>query len=340
MQASGIARMRHRSDLITKTPSASDEHAIVTTLAKRLFPHSDAATISRVRAGVSTRVYCIPQGAESFYLRVLPEAGASFAPEVYAHALLCERGVKAPAVIYWEHRNPDLDLSIMITTEIKGEPLGRAASMLSAADMRLVLNEAGRDLALINDMPVDGFGWIRRDAHHVTRLVAEHESFRAFAHESLDADLELLREAPALSATEVETMRQTLSRLDAMLGVPQGRLAHGDLDVSHIYVADGRYSGIIDFGEIRGADPLYDLAHFKLHDGETLPLGLLPHLVKGYAAGRPLPADYLERLSLLALLIAIHALARRLRKRPFDAGARHFLAAIRKEIAFLRASPP
>ncbi len=106
------------------------------------------------------------------------------------------------------------------------------------------------------------------------------------------------------------------------------------------YVADGRYSGIIDFGEMRGADPLYDLAHFKLHDGETLVAGLLAPLIEGYADVYPLPDDYSARLSLLALLIGIRALARRLRKRPFDAAAHHALAAIRSEIAPLRPSPP
>ena len=38
-------------------------------------------------------------------------------------------------------------------------------------------------------------------------------------------------------------------------------LAHGDFDATAIFYRDGRYSGLIDFGEIRGTEPLFDLGH-------------------------------------------------------------------------------
>lgn len=44
----------------------------------------------------------------------------------------------------------------------------------------------------------------------------------------------------------------------------QGYLAHGDFDTTHIYQDNGRYTGIIDFGEIRGADRWYDLGYFHM----------------------------------------------------------------------------
>ena len=46
-----------------------------------------------------------------------------------------------------------------------------------------------------------------------------------------------------------------------------GRLAHGDLDVTRIFTAAGRYSGIIDFGETRGADRFFDLGQLSLRLG-------------------------------------------------------------------------
>jgi hypothetical protein len=53
-----------------------------------------------VREGVSTYVYRLRRGAEVFYLRVLPEEGASFTPEAEAHAILCRQGVHVPEVVY------------------------------------------------------------------------------------------------------------------------------------------------------------------------------------------------------------------------------------------------
>ncbi len=86
----------------------------------------------------------------------------------------------------------------------------------------------------------------------------------------LDEDLDAL-DGTMLSPADVRSVRCVVRRYAAWLRDDQARLAHGDFDTTHIYEKNCRYSGIIDFGEIRGAEPLYDLGHFQLHDGERLP---------------------------------------------------------------------
>ncbi len=56
-------------------------------------------------------------------------------------------------------------------------------------------------------------------------------------------------------------------------------MAHGDFDTSHIFAANGSYTGIIDFGEIRGAEPTFDLGHLALHAPDALPA-----VLQGYAS--------------------------------------------------------
>ena len=90
-------------------------------LAAHIFGPTQPLAIEYVAEGVSTHVYRIARGDEWFYLRVLPEAGDSFSPEVRAHALLRERGVSVPEVVYFEHRNDVFGLSVMVTTEIAGQ---------------------------------------------------------------------------------------------------------------------------------------------------------------------------------------------------------------------------
>jgi aminoglycoside phosphotransferase (APT) family kinase protein len=82
-------------------------------------------------------------------------------------------------------------------------------------------------------------------------------------------------------------------------------LAHGDFDATAIFSAAGRYTGIIDFGEIRGAEPAYDLGHFHLHDGEP---PLLPALLEGYARVAPPPDAPSIRRS--AVLLGLRQLCR------------------------------
>lgn len=325
------------------TPSGDDDGSLVVALAVQLFLRADADAVACVPEDVSTRVYRILTGDATYYLRVLPEEEDSFAPEVLAHALLRESGVRVPEVVSWEHRNPRLGCSVKVTTEIAGEPLGRVASDLTISQLRAVLVEAGRELAILNRVPVAGFGWVCRNAATVARLTAEQPTFRAFALEYFDADLALLADSwgHLLRREELAAIRRVVAERGAWRGawldVPHGFLAHGDFDVSHIFVAQGHYSGIIDLGEMRGADPLYDLAHFALHEGERLPAGLLAPLLEGYAAERALPADYPERPALLQLLIGTHALARRLARRGDDETARHLVHGLRRALSSLQA---
>src|SRR6185437_2378193 len=107
----------------------------------------------------STYVYRLRQAERICYLRVLPERDASFAPEVFAHQRLRALGVKVPEIISFEHKNETLGRSVMVTSEIKGASLARCADTQA---QRRILRAAGRDLAVINSLPVQGFGWIQR----------------------------------------------------------------------------------------------------------------------------------------------------------------------------------
>jgi aminoglycoside phosphotransferase (APT) family kinase protein len=195
-----------------------------------------------------------------------------------------------------------------------------------------VLAAAGRDLAVINGVGVAGFGWVRRDRPAVARLEAELPTLRAFALGDLEAHLAVL---PAfLDADEVRAIRRVVGRRDAWLDADRAVLAHGDLDATHIYHRNGAYTGIIDFGEIRGTDRLYDLGHFALHDGETIPYPVLPHLLRGYGEVVPLPPDHEPGIRLWSLLIGVRALARSA-KRPRAASQDHLARAIRRALAEL-----
>jgi len=290
--------------------------------------------VRRAREGGSTYVYRVDRGGETFYLRVLPEADATFAPEAQAHRLLAERGARVPTVVYYERFCAHLGLSVMVTTAVAGRSIGRGRP--ASAPLERALREAGRDLALINSLPVTGFGWVVRDGPDGAALAAEHPTYRAFALEGLATDLDLLGRH-TLPAAQIAALRAAIDAHDAWLDPPHAMLAHGDYDATHIYAVAGRYSGVIDFGEIRGGDPYYDLAHLSLREGETLPTPLLPLLLRGYAEVTPLPPDAVQRIALASLFIAIKALARRARRVPPTAvQSDPIIPAISRALAALR----
>ncbi len=254
---------------------------LIEALVARVFPCTVPSHVERVEEGVSTYVYRIYRGNELFYLRVLPEVNASFAPEVYVHEMLRAKNVKVPEVVYFEHYNEAVQRSVMVT------------------------------------IPVQQFGWIRRDSSEVTSLEAEFPTYRAYVFEHLEGDLAFLSEH-VLNTREIKAIREIIDRYGTWLDVEQAWLAHGDFDATHIYQEHGRYTGIIDFGEIWGGDPFYDLGHFQVHDGETLPARVLPYLLAGYKEVVQLPPDYEQRIHFSSLLIATRALTRSMKKRNID----------------------
>jgi aminoglycoside phosphotransferase (APT) family kinase protein len=304
----------------------------IETVVRQIFP-SIALVVERVAEGVSTWVYRITSRNETFYLRVLPEEGASFAPEVAAHTLLRERQVNVPEVIYFEQCHELLQRSMMVTMAIKGEPLSQSPA-LSAGAREAIVAEAGRDLGWINSVPVAGFGWVQRYSSETRQLQAQWPTYRAFALEWWEADLAYLAKS-TLSSTEAAMLEGLVSQYDSYLNSEEGYLAHGDFDATHIYQEAGRYTGIIDLGEIRGTDRWYDLGHFHLRDGEQLPFRLEATLVRSYGAIAPLPSDYEQRIRFTSLLINVRALARSLQKRPANRYPRHQLEVLREDIAFL-----
>lgn len=312
-------------------PSPPAMHEIKMVVAT-LFP-SISLVIERVAEGVSTWVYRIRSQNETFYLRILPEDGASFAPEAAAHTLLRRRQIKVPEVIHFEHCNAVLQRSIMVTSAIKGQSLKDSPS-LSKEVRDAVAAEAGRDLARMSSLPVEGFGWVQRNSPETSQLRAQWSTYRAFFLEYWEADLAYLTKR-ILSTSQVATLERLISQYEVYLNNRDGCLAHGDFDSTHIYQEAGRYTGIIDFGEIRGADQWYDLGHFHLHDKGQLPFDLETALLRGYGEIISLPSDYQWRIHFTSVLINVRVLARSLQKRPPNQYTRHLIDMLQQDMAFL-----
>ncbi|MCL2883971.1 MAG: aminoglycoside phosphotransferase family protein [Oscillospiraceae bacterium] len=256
----------------------------------------------------STHVYAVYAGGKIYYLRILPE-DASFAVEVHAHNLLRDSGVTVPRVLHWEHKNSEVGLSLMIEAEIPGasveqEPPGE--------HLEQILREAGRQIARAHQIPVDGFGFL--DRRYYTELKGEADTFAAFYLAPLEEDIRLLKHYP-FTADEIHRMNRLLQNGYERLGDVPPRLAHGDFDLPHIFHHCGRLSGLIDWGEMRGAPLLYDLATFRLEDKTPDGAGYRA-VVDGYGEIYPLKADDLYNIELLALWQGVHRL--RMIDRPMN----------------------
>jgi aminoglycoside phosphotransferase (APT) family kinase protein len=278
--------------------------AAVDVLIRKVFGTSAPVTWERTPDGVSTQVYRLTRGAEVFYLRVAEQADENLETEAELHQRLRDLDVKVADVVHVEPFNAAIGRSTMITTEIPGAPLSPTSPPELA---RAVIEEAAADIAVINRQPVDGYGWIRR--HGVGwPLRAEHRTYPSF----LVADLPHPWPGPLTSLFSAAAIDAIAELIDQQRLQPSvdAHLAHGDFDLTAIFYANGRYTGLIDFGEIQGTEPLFDLGHFHLHDQEHHPTALLPALLHGYQQVLPLPADHVESIRRSAVLPGLRQLCR------------------------------
>lgn len=262
--------------------------------------------LERVLSGVSTYVYRVQLGENTFYLRVLPEQDMSFAVEVHVHSLLRQKKVQVPEVIYFEHHNEALGMSMMLVKEILGSNIEAYPPI---DEYENILFDAGKQIAVINQVRVDGFGWIKRGNEECGNILqGEKDSLQDNIYEYLDEDLFLLSEN-VFHKDVTSQIRSTLNTGTALMLRHPSCLIHGDFDDSHIFAHNGNFTGIIDFGEIQGNSPLYDLGHFKLHDGQHRQRYLgYTSLAKGYNEVRDLSYDDQIEIDLWALWIGVRRL--------------------------------
>jgi aminoglycoside phosphotransferase (APT) family kinase protein len=262
--------------------------------------------IERVLSGASTYVYRVQSGADTYYLRILPEQHMSFAVEVHVHSLLRKQQVQVPEVLFFENDNESLGMSLMLVKEILGSSIEDYPPLVGNED---ILCKAGQQLAVLNQIQVDGFGWIKRGKESCGNILqGEHLSLQEYIYACFDEDLFLLSEDVFHRDVAIQIKTTITNGLALMVRHPSC-LNHGDFDDSHIFSHNGNFTGLIDFGEMQGNSPFYDLGHFKLHDGQHGQLSAsYPSLAIGYNEVRSLTNDDQIEIDLWALWIGVRRL--------------------------------
>jgi aminoglycoside phosphotransferase len=242
---------------------------------RRVLPGCEVERLAPASPGRRTVVYRVDTEGPTYYVRVAENVGDDLATDAVVLDRARQLGASVPEVVVVEPGPPDLDRSFLVTAELPGAALAVLGTHDEAvAAVRL----AGRDTALINSLPVEGFGWVVRDGSGLLR--AELSSYEEFVVSYLPERWPGWLTS-IFSPAELARLEEVV-RAELRSGARQSCLAHGDLDVTHIFTVGGVYSGIIDFGELRGADACFDLGHFLLHDQDTRPDSLFEPFLAGY----------------------------------------------------------
>jgi Phosphotransferase enzyme family len=179
---------------------------------------------------------------------------------------------------------------------------GRAWIGAPPSSPELVAREVGVDMGRMASVRVEGFGFLEGDRQRLTApLSGADELLVVPAVEAVSAGLgDGMGHVAGLAERCIRELAQVLA---ADVGV----LAHGDLDASHVYTDDSGYRGMIDFGEARGAPPLYDVGHWAVHQAQ-LGIDVVPFLMAGYASEHRPPDDWEIRVRVIGVLIGVRLL--------------------------------
>lgn len=257
------------------------------------------ADIQRVNSGVSTNVYKISRDNTIYYLRIATDLAESMQSEVMIHQLLGSIGVSVPSVESHENFSDVLDgHSYIVTSEIRGAALSTLPS-----SPREVLFSAGADLAKINMHQLNGFGGVLRFEKDIDEIKGYLTSFEEFVSRDFAKNLESLLSSRLITDTDIPILEYISNQVSLLTPNGLGYLAHGDFSSQHIFADNGEYSGIIDFGDAKVANDVYDLAYFKLQNRDSF-----NYLTEGYKQQTDIGEDCLFRVSLTALLIGVRVL--------------------------------
>jgi len=296
-------------------------------IVSKVFSDTGNLLIEPAEEGISTDVYRIKKNKEVFYLRIASWEDESFESETFVHQVLLDKGVKIPEIIYYENFNKLINRSFMIVTEVKGRAISRK---LEPEKLKNVLFEAGKDLAVINSIPVKGFGRLKGG---VKELEGKHKTRKDALPKDLDKRIKLLIDKRVFNPKEGKLVSKIIEHFQDYSNYEQAYLSHGDFDNGHIYHREGQYTGIIDFGDIGGESPYFDLAHFT-HFGDSTP-EMFSWLLDGYKAITPIPDDFEIRFHLDGLFFAFNKLMWIIENFSGDPKNHSNISAIKEDIKIL-----
>lgn len=260
--------------------------------------------------GVVGVVYRVVRGDETFFARVPERRDDNLLVDAEVHRRLRDAGVRVPEVIHASAADATLHRSILVTRHIGGAPL---TSETDAATVHAVVRLAARDVAVINQIDVVGFGPIVRDAPRWP-LQGPHRNYESH----VDADLP----TPWPGAFGLLFSSEDLAEIELLLDgerareLSAGALSHSDLNLDHIYSSRGTYTGIIDLGGMAGCEPARDLGVFWNQSPREIRAELVAAFLAGYREVATVPDDIERRLRTAGTLDALQRLGRWVRRGP------------------------
>jgi len=229
--------------------------------------------------------------------------------EAIATKLAKEAGVPTYTTITVDDSQSVVPFDFMIMTKESGSPIQEYAPLPTNLEKKLV-TETGRLTALIHAVKVNGFGFFKNEiAHKYQKLTGQYKTFKQHIYAALDEDLDFLVVRKTMTEEQRSTIKRIFNSHESLLECTKGVLVHNDI-ADWNELTDGKHiTGIMDWDECIGADPLMEFAAYSLFYGEPR----LTWFKQGYQTVRQLEnnEDKFQLFKLRYLISKLHLRTKR-----------------------------
>ncbi len=295
--------------------TTSEYRAFLTAKHKRLFNAPDSIiqaaihkatgstiiTKNRLIKGESNEVHAIKtETGQEVVIRIHHQGDSAFESERWAIEQCRKVGVPVPDVLFvGDFDDNGKPLSICVESKIPGVSMGQLPT--DSTTIPDLLREAGKILSKIHSIGIRGFGDLNKDGEGKDTSMAGVFMNEYFDQDALLSHTHDLEIDPALLSQALEILK---AGADKYKGLPS-QLTHNDFAPKHLLTMDNKITGVLDFENVGGGDPVRDFARWKFFFPETFPI---KHLMEGYENSDLFGADYEERFNLWKLQVGLSGL--------------------------------
>jgi len=263
---------------------------------------SNMSEDNRIVEGEVNEVHGITTNSgQEIIVRISRSKHSRFEVEKWAIERARDAGVLAPEILLLEqHDSEDENLTFCVQKKIEGERLKALMSRVGVESEEVIQAtiNAGVNLAKIHSVKTDGYGGLREPGK------GKFDTWEKFMLEWVGKREYLIDSANELGLEE-EVIDKALGILEANSNIYQNvepHLLHGDYGGDHIFVQDGKVTGIIDFENCMGGDVAWDFGWWSYFWKSRPPIELL---IEGYKKEGDLGSQFELRVNLCKLRLGL-----------------------------------
>lgn len=187
-------------------------------------------------------------------------------------------------------------VGISVEERLPGIPLDELAKHISNQDLTELLLQGGTLLSQIHSVKIEGFGEI--DDHGRGEFASMSDIFS----EPYLSERVLLPavHSASLAPDVIERALHLIRGYQKNCPPVSPHLLHGDFGPKHLLIDSGKITGIIDFENASGGDPVQDFANWDFFFENQYPI---ESLKKGYSDKSLFDDDFERRLALWRLVV-------------------------------------